>query len=395
LSPSGGDRKLRLDSPRLLGGLAMMCGFGAYVHIQFNPRLFHLRGLDEVQIGTVLALGSLASLFSPLLAGWWIDRFAKPRWILVLYSFAGAAGLAILPELHGLAPLMVGYFLVQVAFSPVSPMTQSFVLSTTEAGPGSFLAMRSMGTLGFLLVSIWLSMSLPRLSLERAYALMGACLLGALPFLMLLGARGRRQLPSRTLRFREVPGFLWNRRLVPLYVGCGIGFFCNTLGVSILPHLVTGPLGRQDADIATAWSVATSFEMAFMILSIPFVRRFGLKRFVMLGLGATSLRWALAAGADDFRWLLVAQSLHGLMVAGVFTGQSLALARMVPPDRLASATAAAALLNGGVMSVAGSLLSGWIWKVFGLSAVCWTTAVVAAVGFVFFWRFGPDPGVRE
>ncbi|MBK9576347.1 MAG: MFS transporter [Fibrobacterota bacterium] len=380
-----------INGSRMLGGLAMMFGFGAFVNIQFNPRLFHLRGLSEVEIGIVLALGSLASLFSPLLAGWWTDRLAKPRWVLAFYSIAGAAGLALLPHLHGLVPLMIGYFLIQVAFSPVSPMTQSFVLSSTEAGPGSFLVMRSMGTLGFLLVSLWLSRFLSVISLDQAYMVMGACLLAALPFLMLLGVRGRKFAPASSLRFRQVVGFLWDRKLMPLYFGCGIGFFCNSLGVSILPHLVTGPLGRSDADIARAWSVATSFEIVFMMLSIPFVHRFGLKRFVMLGLGATALRWALAALAGDYRWFLVAQSLHGLMVAGVFTGQSLALSRMLPPDRLASGTAAAALLNGGVMSVAGSFLSGWIWKWFGLVAVCWTTAFVAAAGFVFFWLYGPDP----
>lgn len=379
---------------RLLGGLGMMVSFGAFVNIQFNPRLFHLRGLSGVEIGIALALGNLASLFSPLLAGWWTDRSAKPRWILAVYSISAAIGLATLPYLHGLVPLWIGYFLIQVALSPVSPMTQSFVLSSTGAGPGSFLVMRSMGTFGFLLVSLWFSHSLANMSLEHAYLAMAVFLVAALPFLLLLGVRGRRFAPARTLRLREVAGFLWDRKLMPLYFGCGIGFFCNSLGVSILPHLVTGPLGRSDADIARAWSVATSFEMIYMVLSIPFVKRFGLKRFIILGLAATAVRWALAALAGDYRWFLVAQSLHGLMVAGVFTGQSLALSRMLPPDRLASGTAAAALWNGGVMSVAGSFLSGWIWRWFGLSAVCWTTAIVAAFGCAIFWIFGPDPKAK-
>ena len=92
---------------------------------------------------------------------------------------------------------------------------------------------------------------------------------------------------------------------------------------------------------------------------------------------------------------MAAQSLHGLMVTGVFTGQSLILARLLPADRLASGTAAAALVNGGVMSVAGAALSGWIWHWAGLRAVCWTTAAVALGGALFFWRWGPDPGRRE
>jgi len=137
--------------------------------------------------------------------------------------------------------------------------------------------------------------------------------------------------------------------------------------------------------------VATGFEMVFFFLSIPFVRRFGLKTFVLAGLAGTSIRWALAAWAPSFPFFLAAQALHGLMVTGVFTGESLLLARILPADRLASGTAAAALVNGGIMSVAGSGLSGWIWQAAGLRAACWVTSLVAALAALFFWKFGPDP----
>ena len=113
--------------------------------------------------------------------------------------------------------------------------------------------------------------------------------------------------------------------------------------------------------------------------------------FVLVGLAGTSLRWGLAAWAPGFQVFLISQTLHGLMVAGVFTGQSLLLARLLPADRLASGSAAAALVNGGIMSVAGSALSGWIWQMAGLRAVCWTTSGVAALALLYFWRYGPDP----
>jgi len=175
---------------------------------------------------------------------------------------------------------------------------------------------------------------------------------------------------------------------------CGLGSFCNALGGTILGNFITGPLGRSPQDISRAWGVATGFEMAFMFLSIPFVRRFGLKSFVLVGLGGTALRWALAAWAPDYHVFLAAQTLHGLMVAGVFTGESLLLARLLPPERLASGTALAALINGGIMSVAGSALSGWIWGASGLRAVCWTTSLVAALAMFVCWRYGPDPAPR-
>ena len=377
-------------APLVLGGLGLLLSFGAYVNIQFNSFLFQAAGLSPRQIGMVAALGSLASLFSPLLAGWWTDRGGHPRAVLSLYVVCGAAALVALPSLRGFAILAPGYFLVQFALSPVSPLSTSLVLTRTRAGNGGFLLLRSLGTLGFFAVSVWLSRDLDRIGLPGAYRVMAFFLLCSLPVFL-----GLRRLPGEVRRpgqkLRTAVGYLRRPGLRAVYFGCGLGFFCNALGVTVLGNYVAGPLGGGPRDIAQAWCVATGFEMGFFLLSIPFVRRFGLKAFVLAGLVGTSLRWALAAWAPSLPWFLATQALHGLMVTGVFTGQSLLLARMLPPDRLASGTAAATLVNGGIMSVAGSALSGWIWQCLGLRAVCWTTALVALAATAFFWKWGPDP----
>jgi len=382
------------ESALVLGGMGLLLSFGAYVNIQFNSFLFQSAGLEPRQIGLVAALGSLASLFSPLVAGWWTDRIGHPRTVLSVYVVAGAAALLVLPRLRGFSELAPGYFLIQLALSPISPLSTSLVISRAPGGSGGFLALRSLGTLGFFLMSTWLAGSIGRIGLPGAYRTMALLLVCSLPFF--LGLRpppGEVRRPGQELS--KVLGYLRRPRLRAVYFGCGLGFLCNALGVTVLGNYITGPLGGTPRDIARAWGVATGFEMVFFFASIPFVKRFGLKTFVVAGLLGTALRWALAAWAPGFLVFMAAQSLHGLMVTGVFTGQSLILARLLPADRLASGTAAAALVNGGVMSVAGAALSGWIWHWAGLRAVCWTTAAVALGGALFFWRWGPDPGRRE
>jgi len=65
------------------------------------------------------------------------------------------------------------------------------------------------------------------------------------------------------------------------------------------------------------------------------------------------------------------------------------LARLSPPQRLSSTMAAATLLNGGVMSVAGAMLAGWIWQRWGVRTVCFTTAMVALTAALFYLVKGP------
>jgi len=371
--------------------MGLLVSFGAFVNVQFNNYLFEAKGLAPSQIGAVASLGNLAALFSPVLAGWWTDRSGSPRMVLAVYLLLGGLALALLPHLQGAIVLATGFFLVQIVLSPIAPLCQALVIRRTAAGNSAFFAMRAMGTLGFFLVSIWFSRNLRSHGIHHAYLAMGVLLVVSLPFFLALPERAERQTGIVGLRLGEVVASLWSRDLWVVYFGGGLGFMCNAMGVTVLANLITGPFHRGPEDISRAWAIATGFEMAFMMLAIPFVRRFGLKTLLVTGFLATSARWLLAGFATDFEMLLAVQSLHGLMVVGVFTGQSLILARLLPPQRLSSGSAAATLLNGGVMSVAGSLLAGWIWQQWGVRAVCFATASVALSAGIFYLALGPSP----
>ena len=377
-----------------MGALGLFVSFGAYVNVQFNNYLFETRGLSPSQIGTVAALGCLPALFSPVVAGWWTDRSGWPRFVLSVYMLLGGVGLASLPHLRGFAMLAVGFFLAQVAISPISPLSQSLVLRRTGTGNSAFFAIRAMGTLGFFLVSLWLSHRLRSDGMEVAYLAMGASLLVSLPFFLALPAGSDTAGGASDLRLKEVVSSLWDPKLRAVYFGGGLGFLCNAMGVTVLANLVTGPFGRGPEDISRAWAIATGCELVFMFLAIPFVRKFGLKSLLVTGFVATSLRWLLAGLATDFSMLLAVQSLHGLMVVGVFTGQNLVLARMLPPGRISSGTTAATLLNAGVMSIAGSMISGWVWELWGVRTVCFLTAAIAFAAGTFYLLFGPAPERR-
>jgi len=132
--------RIEPTDPRLLGSLALLLSCGAWVNIQFNSFLFESKGLRPDQIGLVNALGAVAALFSPVLAGWWSDRSGRPQLVLSFYFLATAVLLVVLPHLDGLVQLGIGYFLLQVAFLPVAPLSQTIVLLRSCRTHGDFLA---------------------------------------------------------------------------------------------------------------------------------------------------------------------------------------------------------------------------------------------------------------
>jgi len=384
-----------LRDPRFLGGLALLLSFGGWVNIQYNSYLFEVRGLRPGQIGLVNALGSLAALFSPLLAGWWSDRSGRPKLVLMVYFLASAAMISLLPHLGGFSALAGGFFLMQVAVLPIAPLSQSMVLLCASRSQGDFLALRAMGTLGFFLATLVLAATLTTARLPLAYACMGLCLVVSLPVFRLLPAAPGGRKSSRTLPLSEVVANLWKPRLRVVYWGGGFAFLASSMAGSVLGNFVTGPLHGAPRDISRAWALATGFEMALMFAAIPFLRRFGVRALVLAGIFSMVVRWTWVGASGSYGMFLWGQTLHGLMVAGFFTGQNLFLARLLPPERVSSGTALASALNGGVMSTLGTWLAGQIWTFWGLRAVYFATAAVSLAAFWFFLRHAPRLGAQE
>lgn len=382
----------RIDytDPKLLGSLALLLSCGAWVNIQFNSFLFESKGLRPDQIGFVNAIGAVAALFSPLLAGWWSDRSGRPQLVLSIYFLATAVLLCILPRLDGVVQLATGYFLLQVAFLPVAPLSQTIVLLRSCRTHGDFLAIRAMGTFGFFLVTIllWYVLRSP-LYLPMAYAGMAGLLLASLPFFRLVSAAPVLNRDTEPLRLREVVGFLWRKDLRVVYWAGGFGFLGSSMATSILGNYVTGPLGGQVNDISRAWALATGCEIFLMFAAIPFLNRFGVRWLVLLGLSSMCVRWLWVGLAPNYASFLGAQVLHGVMVAGFFTGQNLFLAKLLPAGRVSSGTTLASALNGGVMSIAGTFLAGQIWLHFGLRAVFFASSIVSLFALAIFWTFAP------
>jgi predicted MFS family arabinose efflux permease len=365
--------------------LALFLGFGAFVNIQYNSYLMEVRGLDPSRIGLINAIGSLASLFSPLLAGWWADRSGRPRTVLAVYGVLSALVLLALPQLQGVVALGIGYFLLQTFLLPVPTLSQSLVMTRASGAAGGFLALRAMGTLGFFLVTLFYSHWITREHIGTAYLIFEGLLLLSLPVHAWLPAGKASQ--KAPLRLTEVVAYLWRKDLRAIYWCGGLGYMAYGMAGSVLGNFVTGVLHRPPAAISQAWAIATGIEMVVMFAAIPYLRRFGIRSLLLLGFFSTAIRYAWVGASTSYAMFLWAQALHGLMVAGLLTGQSLYLARRLPADRVSSGTAAAAILNGGVMTSAGAWLAGVLWAHCGLRWVYAVAGFIALLGGVTFWYF--------
>jgi MFS transporter, PPP family, 3-phenylpropionic acid transporter len=382
-----------LTRRNLLGAVILLIGFGAYVNIQYNTYLFQLRGLTPRQIGWMGALGAIPSLFTPLLAGWLLDRSPDPRRLLVTLSVLAAAALAVLPHLPGsFLAIGTGFFLMQCVLVPLPSLTTSLLVEKgTSRSQSVFLVLRAMGTLGFFLVSLFLYFWSPRVTLSWVYGLLALVLIVNIPFLLQLKPVAHDPEASPAPSLRESFSLLWHPGLLAVYLTGALAYLSVGLGQSLLGNLVTSKeMGGHSWHINLAWCFSTLPELGFMFLGIPFLRRFGLKSMVLVGIFSNALRWFWVSQAPDLPQIYASQTLHGIMVVGLMTGQSLCLARLLPPGRQASGMAVASILNGGVAGILGSSIAGWIWQTWSLRTVYGVAGIVLTLSGILFWFFVPN-----
>jgi len=382
-----------LNRRNLLGAVILLIGFGAYVNIQYNTYLFQLRGLSPRQIGWMGALGAVPSLFTPLLAGWLLDRSPDPRRLLVALSGFAAVAMAALPHLPGsFLSLGIGFFLMQSVLLPIPSLTTSLLVAKGSSRSQSvFLALRGMGTLGFFLVSFFLYFWSRQVPLSWVYGILAGVLVVNIPFLWQLKPLSQDCDAPSVPSLRESFALLWQPGLLAIYLTGALAYLSVGLGQSLLGNLVTSKeMGGQSWHINLAWCFSTLPELGFMFLGIPFLRRFGLKSMVLVGIFSNALRWFWVSQATGLPQVYASQTLHGIMVVGLMTGQSLCLARLLPPGRQASGMAVASILNGGVAGILGSSIAGWIWQTWSLRAVYGVAGVVLTLSGILFWVFVPS-----
>jgi len=147
--------------------------------------------------------------------------------------------------------------------------------------------------------------------------------------------------------------------------------------------------GHSDFMIGLLWAVGVATEIAFFLASNRFggaSRAYGL---LIAGALFAMLRWLLMAATTDTALLFLGQSLHAFSFAATHLGSIFALTRLVGETRRAQAQGWISGANALTTALV-SVMSGPLWKTFGLGAYLFMSGV-AAVGLALAVIAALDP----
>ena len=370
-------------------------------------------GFSGSEIGMILGLaGSIGAVAAPFIAGQIADRYFSTERILAALVIIGGVVKWITAYQTDYSAWLVLSIIYSVVYMPTLALSNSITFAHMKDPDSDFPKIRVWGTIGWIAASwafpmIWLQTDLnfqwmppfivgPEVAnvtnrLADALIFSGVISVTYGLFCFMLPNTPPKKDAVEKLAFKKAFA-LFNQTSFTILV-------VASLTVSIIHQiyfLQTGPflssIGLKDSQIGPAMTVGQFAEIAAMAYLGFFLKRFGFRKVIFLGVLAYAARYAVFGTVTLPIWIMVvSQAFHGICYAFFFAGAYIYVDKIADEDVRHSAQTVFGMIILGGGPVIGGWLSGYLQETFtqaGLFdySLFWYT--LSAVGFVTALFFG-------
>ena len=346
-------------------------------------------GMTAGAIGILSAMVVVTRIFSSFLWGWVVDYSGKRRQVIRWSSLFSLLSFSLLLFYQDFGALLVILFVFSIFWSAALPQIEAVTLSHLGEASDRYTVVRLWGSIGFIVSVLLLGRFFDQ---NPIYLLTPILILSLLlVWLQSLAIPDFHCPRARTggLRFRST---LLKPPVMALLTVCFLmqashGAYYTFFSIYLEQyHYSTGFIGA-------AWALGVFAEVLVYVFIHRVIGRFGLRRLMLLALLLTTLRWCLTAGLAEYVAVLVfAQCLHAASF-GVYHAVAIQYVhRIFKGNHQGRGQALYSSISFGAGPAAGSLLSGYLWEIFGAMQTFAFAALLSAAGFAIAWFRLREPG---
>ncbi len=374
--------------------------WGAW-YVTLSTYLTNALHFTGTQAGAVFGTTALASMISPFFVGLIADRYLPTERVLSALHFIGAILLwrvASAQTFGAVYGLLLAYCL---CYFPTIALTNSLTLQHVQDPGRDFPLIRVFGTLGWIAIGVAVgSMGFEKSATPFLLASAGSVVMG---FFSLMLPHTPPVARGDALSIRGVLGLdalvmLKDRSFLVFAIASILACVPLTFYFSFTNDYL------NDVHFANAAGKMTLGQVSEvgMMLVMPFVlRRMSVKRILMIGLAAWTVRYTLLAFGDagPRAWMFYAAILvHGVCYDFFFMTGQLYTDQQAPADLRSAAQGFLTFMTYGVGMYAGSLISGNAldffttgsgaeavrnWETFWLTSAAGAFVILLIVGVMF------------
>lgn len=370
-------------------------------------------GFSGSEIGMILGLaGSIGAVAAPFIAGQIADRYFSTERILAALVIIGGVVKWITAYQTDYSAWLVLSIIYSVVYMPTLALSNSITFAHMKDPDSDFPKIRVWGTIGWIAASwafpmIWLQTDLnfqwmPPFIVGPEVANVTSRLADALIFSGVISVTYGLfcfMLPNTPPKKDAVEKLAFKKAFALFNQTSFTILVVASLTVSIIHQiyfLQTGPflssIGLKDSQIGPAMTVGQFAEIAAMAYLGFFLKRFGFRKVIFLGVLAYAARYAVFGTVTFPIWIMVvSQAFHGICYAFFFAGAYIYVDKIADEDVRHSAQTVFGMIILGGGPVIGGWLSGYLQETFTQAGLFdyspfWYT--LSAVGFITALFFG-------
>jgi len=366
-------------------------------------------GFDGVSVGASYSTMNWGAIFAPVIVGMLADRFFSAQKVMAVLHLIGGVLLWSISSVTDPTTFFWTLFAYALCYMPTLALANSVSFNQMDDPGKQFPGIRVMGTLGWIVVGLVIGVAVPAVtgsSIEATniplkFGAISSLIMGIYCFTL------PDTPPSNTGKKPAVAELLGLETLSLMKDRSFAVFIIGSLLISIpltfyynFANAFLNETGMENA--AGKMTMGQMSEVIFLVLIPVFFARLGVKKMLLVGMGAWVLRYVLFAYGNNESLVFMLYTgiiLHGVCFDFFFVTGQIYVDRFAPSSIRSSAQGFIHVATYGVGMVIGSWASGAIVESNVMDAGHdWTTiwiipaamAFVVMVGFMLF--FGEPAG---
>jgi len=324
-------------------------------------------GFSGTQITYLYGLLALASIFMPMVAGQITDRWVPNQIFLSVAHLVGGVALLWVAASTEYATLEKGILIWSLCYAPTISLTNSLAFSHLKDPERDFGLIRVFGTIGWIAANggivAWRYLRGGAVQGNDCLYVSGASgIIMAIYCLTLPHTPPARSGVSpwaflkalKLFRDPRIAVFL----LISFVVGTELPFYFTLTG-NFLKHL-----GADERNLPWLMSIGQGAEILTMLALPYFLKRFGPRKTLFIGVLAWPIRYLVFALGQPYLLVLASLALHGVCFVFFFVVAFIYIDSVAPKDIKASAQGLLTLIIYGFGMWLGNVFTGEVQEYF-------------------------------
>jgi PPP family 3-phenylpropionic acid transporter len=349
------------------------------IFISYLPVYYQHQGLSKSEIGILLGVGPIISIFAPPVWGYISDRNNTVKRILLAALGGMMLAGSFLLQQSAFWPLLILTLATYLFLSAINPLSDNLTFRLTEGTNITFGSIRLFGSVGFGLSALAIGWITTRFGMENLFLLfLGLAVPTFLSALFLPDAPVSRS----TVRLADITNVLFDRKM--------LSFIGMVLLVSI-PHrtndgflsVYVQSVGGDTVQVGQSWFLATFSEAAVFAFSFWWMRKG--RELILLSAAAFlyAVRFFLCAVIQDAQILVLLQMMHGVTFAVFYATSLHYLYGMIPDEWKATGQSVFSACFFGISGIVGSFLGGIIFDKWSGMHLYGAMSLMSLCGFFY------------